>query len=99
MVEKKLTCYRIKNETNEKVDKLAEMLDVNKGDIVDKAIDYYYWHKEKENEMKSIRYELDEIKTILAEMTQNIKHIQSCQELEWEGKFIWTKKEKPIHID
>lgn len=88
-MEKKPTCFRIKKETNEKVDKLAKMLDTNKGDIVDKAIDYYYWHKEKENEMK----------TILAEMTQNIKHIKLNQEKEWEGKIIWTKKEKPIHID
>lgn len=68
-MEKKPTCFRIKKETNEKVDKLAKMLDTNKGDIVDKAIDYYYWHKEKENEMKSLKDEIDEMKTILAEMT------------------------------
>ena len=84
MVEKKPTCFRIKNETNEKVDKLAKMLDTNKGDIVDKAIDYYYWHKEKENEMKSLKGEIDEMKTILAEMTQNIKNIKLKQEKEWE---------------
>lgn len=98
-MEKKPTCFRIKKETNKKVDKLAKMLDTNKGDIVDKAIDYYYWHKEKENEMKSLKDEIDEMKTILAEMTQNIKHIKLNQEKEWEGKIIWTKKEKPIHID
>lgn len=43
--------------------------------------------------------EIDKMKTILAEMTQNIKHIKLNQEKEWEGKIIWTKKEKPIHID
>ena len=98
-MEKRPTCFRIKNETNEKVVKLAEMLDTNKGDIVDKAIDYYYWHKEKEHEMKSMKYEIEQMKTTLAEMNQNIKHIKLNQEKEWEGKIIWTKKEKPIHID
>lgn len=70
---KKSTCYRVNEETNEKIVKLAEILNVNKGDVVDYAINSYYSTIEKESEMKTY---FDEMKGKLDEMMNEIKIIR-----------------------
>lgn len=70
---KKSTCYRVNEETNEKIVKLAEILNVNKGDVVDSAINSYYSTIEKESEMKTY---FDEMKGKLDEMMNEIKIIR-----------------------
>ncbi len=70
---KKSTCYRVNEETNEKIVKLAEILNVNKGDVVDYAINSYYSTIEKESEMKTY---FDEMKGKLGEMMNEIKIIR-----------------------
>lgn len=70
---KKSTCYRVNKETNEKIVKLAEILDVNKGDVVDYAINSYYSTIEKESEMKT---NFDKMKGKLDEMMNEIKIIR-----------------------
>ncbi len=70
---KKSTCYRVNEETNEKIVKLAEILNVNKGDVVDYAINSYYSTIEKESEMKIY---FDEMKGKLDEMMNEIKIIR-----------------------
>ena len=70
---KKTTCYRVNEETNEKIVKLAEILNVNKGDVVDYAINSYYSTIEKESEMKTY---FDEMKGKLDEMMNEIKIIR-----------------------
>lgn len=70
---KKSTCYRVNEETNEKIVKLAEILNVNKGDVVDYAINSYYSTIEKESEMKTY---FDEMKGKLDEMMNEIKVIR-----------------------
>jgi hypothetical protein len=70
---KKSTCYRVNEETNEKIVKLAEILNVNKGDVVDYAINNYYSTIEKESEMKTY---FDEMKGKLGEMMNEIKIIR-----------------------
>lgn len=70
---KKSTCYRVNKETNEKIVKLAEILNVNKGDVVDYAINSYYSTIEKESEMKTY---FDEMKGKLDEMMNEIKIIR-----------------------
>ena len=70
---KKSTCYRVNEETNEKIVKLAEILNVNKGEVVDYAINSYYSTIEKESEMKTY---FDEMKGKLDEMMNEIKIIR-----------------------
>lgn len=70
---KKSTCYRVNEETNEKIVKLAEILNVNKGDVVDYAINSYYSTIEKESEMKTY---FDKMKGKLDEMMNEIKIIR-----------------------
>lgn len=70
---KKSTCYRVTEETNEKIVKLAEMLNVNKGDVVDYAISSYYSTMEKESEVKT---HFAEMKDKLDEMMNEIKIIR-----------------------
>lgn len=70
---KKSTCYRVTEETNEKIVKLAEILNVNKGDVVDYAISSYYSTIEKESEMKT---HFIEMKDKLDEMMNEIKVIR-----------------------
>lgn len=70
---KKSTCYRVNEETNEKIVKLAEILNVNKGDVVDYAINSYYSTIEKESEMKTY---FAEMKGKLDEMMNEIKIIR-----------------------
>lgn len=70
---KKSTCYRVNEETNEKIVKLAEILNVNKGDVVDYAINSYYSTIEKEAEMKTY---FDKMKGKLDEMMNEIKIIR-----------------------
>lgn len=70
---KKSTCYRVTEETNEKIVKLAEMLNVNKGDVVDNAVSSYYSAIKKESEMNT---SIDEMKYKLDEMMNEIKVIR-----------------------
>lgn len=70
---KKSTCYRVTEETNEKIVKLAEMLNVNKGDVVDYAISSYYSTMEKESEVKTHFAEMNDK---LNEMMNEIKIIR-----------------------
>lgn len=70
---KKSTCYRVTEETNEKIVKLAEMLNVNKGDVVDYAISSYYSTIEKESEVKMHFAEMNDK---LNEMMNEIKIIR-----------------------
>lgn len=70
---KKSTCYRVTEETNEKIVKLAEMLNVNKGDVVDYAISSYYSTIEKESEVKTHFAEMNDK---LNEMMNEIKIIR-----------------------
>ena len=70
---KKSTCYRVNEETNEKIVKLAEILNVNKGDVVDYAINSYYSTIEKESEMKTY---FDKMKGKLDEMMNEVKIIR-----------------------
>ena len=70
---KKSTCYRVTEETNEKIVKLAEMLNVYKGDVVDYAISSYYSTIEKESEVKTHFAEMNDK---LNEMMNEIKIIR-----------------------
>lgn len=70
---KKSTCYRVTEETNEKIVKLAEMLNVNKGDVVDYAISSYYSTIEKESKVKTHFAEMNDK---LNEMMNEIKIIR-----------------------
>lgn len=70
---KKSTCYRVTDKTNERIVKLSKILGVNKGDVVDYAINSYYSTIEKESEMKTY---FDEMKGKLDEMMNEIKIIR-----------------------
>lgn len=70
---KKSTCYRVNEETNERIVTLSKILNVNKGDVVDYAINSYYSTIEKESEMKTY---FDEMKGKLDEMMNEIKIIR-----------------------
>lgn len=73
MSAKKSTCYRVNEETNERIVALSKMLGVNKGDIVDNAVSSYYSTIEKESEMNA---SIDEMKDKLDEMMNEIKIIR-----------------------
>ena len=73
MSEKKSTCYRVTDKTNERIVKLSKILGVNKGDIVDNAVSSYYSTIEKESEMNT---SIDEMKYKLDEMMNEIKIIR-----------------------
>ena len=70
---KKSTCYRVTDETNERIVTLSKILGVNKGDIVDNAVSSYYSTIEKESEMNA---SFDEMKDKLNEMINEIKIIR-----------------------
>lgn len=70
---KKSTCYRVNEETNERIVTLSKILGVNKGDIVDNAVSSYYSTIEKESEMNT---SIDEMKDKLDEMMNEIKIIR-----------------------
>lgn len=70
---KKSTCYRVNEETNERIVTLSKILGVNKGDIVDNAVSSYYSTIEKESEMNA---SFDEMKDKLDEMMNEIKIIR-----------------------
>lgn len=70
---KKSTCYRVTDETNERIVTLSKILGVNKGDIVDNAVSGYYSTIEKESEMNA---SFDEMKDKLNEMINEIKIIR-----------------------
>ena len=70
---KKSTCYRVNEETNERIVTLSKILGVNKGDIVDNAVSSYYSTIEKESEMNA---SIDEMKDKLDEMMNEIKIIR-----------------------
>ena len=70
---KKSTCYRVTDETNERIVTLSKILGVNKGDIVDNAVSSYYSTIEKESEMNA---SFDEMKDKLYEMMNEIKIIR-----------------------
>ena len=70
---KKSTCYRVNEETNERIVTLSKILGVNKGDIVDNAVSSYYSTIEKELEMNA---SFDEMKDKLDEMMNEIKIIR-----------------------
>lgn len=70
---KKSTCYRVTDETNERIVTLSKILGVNKGDIVDNAVSSYYSTIEKESEMNA---SFDEMKDKLNEMISEIKIIR-----------------------
>ena len=70
---KKSTCYRVNEETNERIVTLSKILGVNKGDIVDNAVSSYYSTIEKESEMNA---SFDELKDKLDEMMNEIKIIR-----------------------
>lgn len=70
---KKSTCYRVNEETNERIVTLSNILGVNKGDIVDNAVSSYYSTIEKESEMNA---SFDEMKDKLDEMMNEIKIIR-----------------------
>lgn len=70
---KKSTCYRVTDETNERIVTLSKILGVNKGDIVDNAVSSYYSTIEKESEMNA---SFDEMKDKLNEMMNEIKIIR-----------------------
>ena len=73
MSAKKSTCYRVNEETNERIVALSKMLGVNKGDIVDNAVSSYYSAIKKESEMNT---SIDEMKYKLDEMMNEIKVIR-----------------------
>ena len=70
---KKSTCYRVNEETNERIVTLSKILGVNKGDIVDNAVSSYYSTIEKESEMNA---SFDEMKDKLDEMMNESKIIR-----------------------
>ena len=70
---KKSTCYRVNEETNERIVTLSKILGVNKGDIVDNAVSSYYSTIEKESEINA---SFDEMKDKLDEMMNEIKIIR-----------------------
>lgn len=70
---KKSTCYRVNEETNERIVTLSKILGVNKGDIVDNAVSSYYSTIKKESEMNA---RFDEMKDKLDEMINEIKIIR-----------------------
>lgn len=70
---KKSTCYRVTDETNERIVTLSKILGVNKGDIVDNAVSSYYSTIEKESEMNA---SFDEMKDKLDEMMNEVKIIR-----------------------
>ena len=70
---KKSTCYRVTDETNERIVTLSKILGVNKGDIVDNAVSSYYSTIEKESEMNA---SFDEMKDKLNEMINEINIIR-----------------------
>lgn len=70
---KKSTCYRVNEETNERIVTLSKIFGVNKGDIVDNAVSSYYSTIEKESEMNA---SFDEMKDKLDEMMNEIKIIR-----------------------
>lgn len=77
MNEKRKTySYRLKEDVNKKIEYLTQCLNMNKGDVIEFAIDKIFDNLKYQKSVDEFKGELDEMKARFDEMDKNIKIIR-----------------------
>lgn len=83
MNEKRKTySYRLKDDVNKKIEYLTQCLNMNKGDVIEFAIDKIFDNLKYQKSVDEFKGELDEIKARFDEMDKNIKIIRKYHVLD-----------------
>ena len=83
MNEKRKTySYRLKDDVNKKIEYLTQCLNMNKGDVIEFAIDKIFDNLKYQKSVDEFKGELDEMKARFDEMDKNIKIIRKYHVLD-----------------
>lgn len=83
MNEKRKTySYRLKDDVNKKIEYLTQCLNMNKGDVIEFAIDKIFDNLKYQKSVDEFKGELDEMKARFDEMDKNIKIIREYHVLD-----------------